>query len=307
MLDLAEEEALSRAGILMRHCDPRRCLLAMRTPTLPPATTSNVLIVRGDVVVVIEPACPYPEQQEALETSLERLCVGDLRLGYLLLTHHHRDHWGHAPRLREKFGAKIVAHEESAVSLPFTVDEVLTNEDVSGWSIDLGGKRRIRAVHTPGHAPGHLAFWEELEGWMYVGDLLASEGSILIDPDDRGDMAIYLESLKLIRGMCEREVRSLIPSHGEAIVETKKMIDHYLAHRKMRENKIHTIITDAGKALDLDELLRKSYADTPQTLWPLARKSLRAHLQQLCDEGKVERRQEGNAVPCFSAQGVSSP
>lgn len=40
-----------------------------------------------------------------------------------------------------------------------------------GDRIDLGG-RQLQALHTPGHAPGHLCFWEEATGWLFSGDLV---------------------------------------------------------------------------------------------------------------------------------------
>lgn len=40
-----------------------------------------------------------------------------------------------------------------------------------GDSIDLGG-RMVRALHTPGHSPGHLCFYEEDRRALYTGDLI---------------------------------------------------------------------------------------------------------------------------------------
>ena len=40
-----------------------------------------------------------------------------------------------------------------------------------GDVIDLGG-RKIQVLHTPGHAPGHMCFWEHERGSLYTGDLV---------------------------------------------------------------------------------------------------------------------------------------
>ena len=40
-----------------------------------------------------------------------------------------------------------------------------------GESIDIGG-RRFRVLHTPGHSPGHMCFWEEERGYLFTGDLV---------------------------------------------------------------------------------------------------------------------------------------
>ena len=44
-----------------------------------------------------------------------------------------------------------------------TPTKVLTDRDV----IDLGG-RRVEALHTPGHSPGHLCFWEKETGYLFT-------------------------------------------------------------------------------------------------------------------------------------------
>lgn len=48
-----------------------------------------------------------------------------------------------------------------------TPERLLTDGD----SIDLGG-RTLRVLHTPGHSPGHMCFWEEDRGWLFTGDLV---------------------------------------------------------------------------------------------------------------------------------------
>lgn len=40
-----------------------------------------------------------------------------------------------------------------------------------GDNIALGG-RTIQAMHTPGHSPGHLCFWEAERGYLFSGDLV---------------------------------------------------------------------------------------------------------------------------------------
>ena len=40
-----------------------------------------------------------------------------------------------------------------------------------GDTIELGG-RTIQVLHTPGHSPGHLCFWEEEKGYLFSGDLV---------------------------------------------------------------------------------------------------------------------------------------
>lgn len=41
---------------------------------------------------------------------------------------------------------------------------VLNDGDI----IDIGG-RRIQVLHTPGHSPGHMCFWEKEKGYLFTG------------------------------------------------------------------------------------------------------------------------------------------
>lgn len=71
----------------------------------------------------------------------------------------------------------------------------------------LGG-RTIMALHTPGHSPGHMCFFEPDRGYLFSGDLIYS-GTLYAnyqstDPDD------YLKS---VERMAELSVRRLFPGH----------------------------------------------------------------------------------------------
>ena len=37
--------------------------------------------------------------------------------------------------------------------------------------IDIGG-REIEVLHTPGHSPGHMCFWEKSKEYLFTGDLI---------------------------------------------------------------------------------------------------------------------------------------
>ncbi|MDE5742167.1 MAG: MBL fold metallo-hydrolase [Oscillospiraceae bacterium] len=47
-----------------------------------------------------------------------------------------------------------------------------------GDEIDIGG-RVIKVLHTPGHSPGHMCFWEKNRGYLFTGDLVYLDTCIL--------------------------------------------------------------------------------------------------------------------------------
>ncbi|MCA9715655.1 MAG: MBL fold metallo-hydrolase [Myxococcales bacterium] len=258
-------------------------VLGLRTPTLPPATATNTLVVGRRRLAVIEPATPYDEERRSLDALLERLVAAGGEVVAILLTHHHMDHTGYAAELRARTGAPIFAHPETAARLDFAVDERLDG----GETLELDDGLALDAVFTPGHAPGHLVYRERRTGLVYAGDMVAGEGTILIDPEDGGDMRAYLDSLARLEAL---EPAALVPSHGPTIDQPAACVQRYIAHRLGREQKVMTAI-ERGAA-DFDAALALAYDDTPKFLWPLAARSLEAHLIKLERDGQIRRREK---------------
>jgi hydroxyacylglutathione hydrolase len=79
----------------------------------------------------------------------------------------------------------------------------------------------------------------------------------------------------------------LLPAHGPPIWNADAHLAHYIAHRNMREGKVMSALDVALRTLD--ELVPRAYDDVAPMLFPLARRSLRAHLDKLVNEGKALR------------------
>jgi glyoxylase-like metal-dependent hydrolase (beta-lactamase superfamily II)/8-oxo-dGTP pyrophosphatase MutT (NUDIX family) len=257
-------------------------LLPQRTPTLPPATHTNAVVFAGERAIVIDPATPHEDEREKLDALLAQIRGEGIEIGEIVLTHHHVDHVGYAEALGKKLGVPIRAHAETAARLDFATGRPI--EDGETW--DLGGspRRRVRAVFTPGHAPGHLALLEEETRTLAAGDLVAGASFIVVDPADGGDMAAYVASLARAK---DEGARLLVPAHGPVSAAPAARLGEYVAHRLEREAKIFGAI--CGGAAEEDAILARAYDDTPQAMWPIAVLSLRAHVGKLEREGKVRR------------------
>nr|WP_122012772.1 MBL fold metallo-hydrolase [Maliibacterium massiliense] len=76
-----------------------------------------------------------------------------------------------------------------------------------GDCIDLGG-RRIYVLHTPGHSPGHMCFWEPARGYLFTGDLVYKDTLFAYYPST--DPQAYLSSLEKV---CALPVKRVFPAH----------------------------------------------------------------------------------------------
>lgn len=266
-------------------------LVPLKTPTLPPATHTNCVLFGSAEVVAVDPATPYPEEQAILDRALDKLARRGVSLRAVLLTHHHRDHIGAAAYLKSSRHVEVWAHAKTAALVPAGLVDRHLNE---GERITLAGDpaRTLRALYTPGHAPGHLCFLEESTGIAAVGDMVASVGTIIIDPSE-GDMADYLNSLARLRA---EGMRVLIPSHGLPIGDPSGKIDEYTRHRLAREAKVLDALRAAAGPSEPWELVPAAYADTPTSLYGLAARSLEAHLHKLVKDGAARPAPGGRFV-----------
>lgn len=264
--------------------EPGYWVVPLRTPTLPPASATNTVVVGRRRLAVIEPATPHADEQSRLVAMLDERMAEGARVEAIVVTHHHSDHIGFAQALADRTGAPILAHPETAARVPLTVDRHITDDTL----IELDEGHGLRSVFTPGHAPGHLVYLDTATRIAHAGDMVAGEGSILIDPDDGGDMLAYLHSLEVL---AELGANRLVPAHGCVFDEPEAVCRHFIEHRLGREAKVLAAMGTESKTLP--EILASAYADTPKMLWPLAEKSLRAHIAKLVSDGRVLQDETG--------------
>ena len=73
---------------------PGFVLVPLETPTLPPATHTNCILIGGPELLIVDPGSADPAEQKALDAALDRLLAEGRRVHGVLVTHHHGDHWG---------------------------------------------------------------------------------------------------------------------------------------------------------------------------------------------------------------------
>ncbi len=262
-------------------------LCPLRTPTLPPATHTNCYLVGGDEMIVIDPGSPYPDQQAVLDHVVARFIEQGRRFREIIITHLHPDHIGGATHLAEKFNLPVATHRltAEAISGEIRVDRFIEDGEVIELheaSTDLTWQ--LRAMWTPGHARGHLSFYEERTGALLTGDCVVGFGTVVIAPPE-GNMNDYLASLR--RFLELPRLTALMPGHGPVIADARGRIEEYIAHRHDREEQIVGAMKDGATAIP--QIVKAIYADVPEANRQLAELSVLAHLEKLEGEGRVAR------------------
>jgi len=286
-------------AIPQAHREPVRCIefrpnyicFPVRTPTKPPATHTNCyLIYNSREILVIDPGSPYEEEQQALAAAVDNLVREGRSVREIILTHMHPDHVGGVNSLREHYHGRVnvAAHRFTAEPLGDTVRVDRLIED--GEVIEVMGSPRIAlgARHTPGHARGHLCFYEERTGTLISGDNILGLGSVLIDPPE-GNMCDYLASLRLMRTLPNLSV--IFGGHGPAIANPYPKLDEYISHRLERERKILEAVREGAKTAE--DIVARVYTDVSPKVHAMAERAVLAHLKKLEADGLVLYGEEG--------------
>ncbi|MGY1814982.1 MBL fold metallo-hydrolase [Blastococcus sp. SYSU D00820] len=247
----------------------------------------------GGGLGLIDTGWDSDEGWDALRSGLTAIGgdVGDVR--GVLVTHFHFDHLGLANRVREASGAWMAMHPADARlvaasgegeaeafvarQIEFLVSLGASREEAEG---DVGPAEHmsaftairppdrhledgetadfpgwsLRAVHTPGHTPGHLCFAEERTGLFLSGDHVLPRISPNISSSPVGladPLRDYLASLERVSGMADGEV---LPAHEWRFRGLAERTAELTAHHEHR----------------LDELLRAIRAHPGSTPWDLA-------------------------------------
>ena len=128
-----------------------------------------------------------PSESKPIINFLEK---NNLKLNYILNTHHHYDHVGGNVELKKKYKSKIVGFQGDSERIP-EIDIMLKDGEI--WKQD---NFEAEVIHIPGHTLGHICFHFYKENNLFTGDTLFSLGCGRIFEGTYEQMFTSLEKIK---------------------------------------------------------------------------------------------------------------
>jgi recombination protein RecT len=231
---------------------------------------------------------PGPADNEHLQ-RLWRAAGGQIKA--IVCTHSHPDHSPGAAPLQALCTHKppilgLASKPTARANSRFTPERELADGEklvLQGTGVDGEITHTLRVVHTPGHAANHLCLVLEEDGLLFSGDHVLNGSTTVIDPPD-GHMGDYLDSLDELASACVAGgIEFILPAHGHVLGFAHQAITHLKAHRLKREAKIAAAMQALPQG-SLQEWVEKAYDDVPPRLWPVAARSLQAHVDHIREQ-----------------------
>src|SRR5215469_12930402 len=234
--------------------------------------------------VMVDPGWNHPESWRALTAGMGECEIPMSAVTAVVITHMHPDHHGQSGKVREVSGAWIGMHAAEDAFLEMQgnrgrmrdgmatylrwcgapashLDELISSRQQDGQIapmvradrllqdgdlIDAPG-RRLRAIWTPGHTPGHLCFHDETHDLLLTGDHILPRITPNVSSYDASDNPLkdYLASLTKLHGMQPAEV---LPAHEYRFADLDSRLDDLAEHHKERLAEAESILAGADPA-----------------------------------------------------------
>jgi hydroxyacylglutathione hydrolase len=139
-----------------------------------------VLFDETNECVIIDPGCVTRDEEGELSDFIAN---NQLKVKYLLNTHCHVDHVLGNHFVKENYKVPLLIHESDAATLRavkiyaphygfFQYQESEPDQFLREGDTVLFGNQSMNVLFVPGHAPGHIAFYDPMNKIVIGGDVL---------------------------------------------------------------------------------------------------------------------------------------
>lgn len=237
-------------------------------------TGNTTWLIPGRVPTLIDAGTGDARHLDALQAAL-----AGARLAQVLVTHAHVDHASGAAAIAER-----MPHVRF-LKMPWPEQDAKWHvrwEPLADGDVIAAGDGLLGVIHTPGHSPDHLCFWDQDTRFLFCGDLAWKGSTVVIAPSHGGDVAAYLASLETVISL---KPARMWPAHGRVIDDPIALLREYIAHRAMREEQVLEALRVG--LTDPADIVARIYSTVASALVPVARESVLAHLIKLEREGRA--------------------
>ncbi|WP_442603415.1 MBL fold metallo-hydrolase [Paenibacillus sp. KN14-4R] len=276
---------------------------------------------------IIDPGLHTPEAEALWESVLREEGIGNDQVEQVVLTHFHPDHYGMAGWFQERTGAPVLLSEEGCRiasllwgpeqpmtrlladcfaqhGLPAELQEEMTKHMdgfvqwvspqptltplrlQAGEHIRLGNDM-YEAIETPGHAAGHLCFYDREAKEILCGDHVISHISPNVGymPGEHPNpLEQYLQSLQAVASL---EVDHAYPGHREPLMNFNTRVQELIEHHHERLAHMENLLQDSMTAYELCMTVFGGRLTVHQLRFALAETI--AHILYLQEVGRVKQ------------------
>lgn len=229
----------------------------------------NTWLIDGAEPALIDAGLRVPDEIDDLARRL-----AGRSLTRLLITHSHPDHVSAVDAVRARW--------PDVIACKWAAEEAPGWQRLTGGEEITAGDRSVIVVHTPGHAPDHVCFWDRDSRSLYTGDMLIHGTTVMVPAGRGGHLRSYLASLERLAALNPGRA---FPGHGPVIDDPRALIAEYLDHRRMREQQVLACLAEGLQTAD--QIVARVYPDLAAGLRLPARLTVEAHLEKLREDGRM--------------------
>ena len=320
----------------VREVAPGVFVVHLPLPARP--TIVNVTLLRGGQEwALVDTGVNSTDSSATFAAALQQVGCTPERIGKILCTHHHPDHFGATKTYKDLCGAEVFIHrrdyesaqwfaprQRSAAAVQFVIRHgfpiahvVSLPSPAEMWGslyapatpdhfMEDGevihvGDLEIEVITTPGHTAGHCVLYLRRQRVLLAGDHLLPKITPHVGVYPQGPanpLADFLDSLRKVQPLA---VDLVLPAHGGVYTEHRHRINQILHHHEYRLQEIFDLVRHRARtAYEVATLAFGFDIESPLAVQFPATFETLAHLEYLRAGGKVAR-QEGSERTLYQA------